>query len=963
MKKPSFKIHSTINFKILVPTIAVVLTQSLAIFLILILGVKGNSVDPSLIENFESSINVRKNYVETSMSNKWANISDFYDSFLNNTKNYLNSSGDEIDDVLSNKSLTTDLLLNQLSLFPDMIERNHVNDAFLVLDTSYSDEKEMVYLRAKNPLKSELSEIEVIYSPYKVFNAYYQMGLNLSSRVDSNVYSEINDKEFFTKTIETATKSIEMNQPPLGYWACTLNVSSNQVLTYSFPVVIESKVIGVLGIGLTEQYLRNYVADISLEGDLNFALIKRNQDASLTAFNAFIDYSLPDLACLDLNDTSFENVYSFNNEGKEYLYFEDQINVYNGNTSFQDEWFMVGVADKSLVLAGSNKLCAQAGIVLGVSSLVAIIALVFVSEMVSKPIRRVSKAINEENLTNIPSTNIAEVDALLAKVESSINENVDLHDKFSHILEDSSARMAFLEYSKAKDEISTTSNFYKMLGLENVSGAISSKDFLSAMANLKPSSEDEGAISIDLDFLLKEGTTCFRVDSRYIQFKVTPNKDGSYATLIDLTEEYEAKREVERERDHDVLTGLLSRRGFLNKVRGVFANCSNGALLMIDVDNLKLINDRYGHRYGDEYLKMIGAYFQSLSKSRPNLLAGHLSGDEFIFFFYDYAMEEEDRFLQDLQKVDQEYFLFEGSKTRVSFSAGVCRFEKGIELLEMRNRADFAMYEAKRSGKNRIVVFDDKEYEEYRKQNLLSEELNEIITKELLVYAYQPIADLRSGEVLGYEALMRPSLPGMTPLKIIEAAKRYNRLYDIEYLTFNLASKAYVASKTNKKLFINSISSQLLSDPAWEEFKSKNSAILDKVVVEIIEEDFGQGDIMAKKVVRLDGGGIDYAIDDYGTGFNNISMVLNYAPKYIKIEGSLIRGIDTDLKKQQLTRTIVSYCKVNNIQIVAEAVETYEELKFVKEVGCDYAQGYFISKPKFEIEDIPEDLKETIRKA
>lgn len=210
---------------------------------------------------------------------------------------------------------------------------------------------------------------------------------------------------------------------------------------------------------------------------------------------------------------------------------------------------------------------------------------------------------------------------------------------------------------------------------------------------------------------------------------------------------------------------------------------------------------------------------------------------------------------------------------------------------------------------------------------------------------------------------MRPTVAGMSPLKVIDAAKKYNRLYDIEYITLFNAIKKYTLSKSDKRIFINSISSQILSDVAWNEFVAENKDIFDKLVIEIIEEDFGQNDIMRKKVELLTVNNIDYAIDDYGTGFNSISMILNYSPKYIKIEGSLIRGIDKDEKKKQLTKTIVSYCKVNGIKVVAEAVETIDELKYVKEIGCDYVQGYLVSKPKFEIEDISEDLKEMIRKA
>ncbi len=960
MKKKDYKIYNTINFKIFVPPILIVLAQSIVIFVILIFEVGINTLNKSLIGNFETSVNLRKNYMETSMSSKWSNITSFYDQFISNTKSYLQNSGKSIDEVLSNKNETNSLLLSQSAIFPELIQKNHVNDSFLVLNTTYSSEKETVYLRAKNPLKSDSSEIEVIYSPYVLFDSYYDQGFSISVNVDDNKYSDISNKGFYEYPYQYM--NAHLDEDVVGYWTCTLNIASNNVLTYSLPLIYENKVIGVMGVGLTEQYLRNYMSSISKGDNLNLALISRGQNGNYSAFTQYVDYSLPDASKISLEKTNYENIYSFKNYDEEEYYYEDEINIYNGESPYGDEWFVVGISPSSVILKTSNKLAMQVSLTLGIAFLVTMIALVITSEMVSKPIRGVARTISEEGVNDIPRTKIAEVDSLSDEIQSYFRKNTELSEKINRIVEASSTKMAFLEYSKEKDEVTTTSAFYKLLKLNYTNEKVSSKEFISRLNELKIYEKTSNCI--DENMLLENNEFVFYIDSNYLQLKISLSNTGSFATLIDLTDEYLAKKEVEKERDYDILTSLLNRRGFMSRVERILNECKNGSLFMIDVDNLKLINDRYGHEFGDTYLRRIGSYLLSLTKKHKNLLAGHLSGDEFILYLYDYSSEDELKdFIEELKTIKEEFIVFKEKEIYISFSSGVCGYEKGIEIEELRNRADFAMYEAKRSGKNKVVMFDDEEYNEYKKQNLLYEELNDIISKNLISYAYQPIVDIHSGEVLGYEALMRPTVPNMSPLKVIDAAKKYNRLYDIEYLTLFNAPKKYIESKTDKKLFINSISSQILSDVAWNEFFEKNKGIADKLTIEIIEEDFGQNDIMRKKVDLLTSNNIDYAIDDYGTGFNSISMILNYSPKYVKIEGSLIRGIDKDDKKKQLTKTIVSYCKVNGIKVVAEAVETIEELKYVKEIGCDYVQGYFVSKPKFEIEDIPEDLKELIRKA
>ena len=211
---------------------------------------------------------------------------------------------------------------------------------------------------------------------------------------------------------------------------------------------------------------------------------------------------------------------------------------------------------------------------------------------------------------------------------------------------------------------------------------------------------------------------------------------------------------------------------------------------------------------------------------------------------------------------------------------------------------------------------------------------------------------------------MRPKVEEFKcPLAVIEYAKKYNKLYDIEYITIFKATEKYLKYNCNKKLFINSISSQILSDKDFDIYRQKYENIFSNIVVEIIEEDFGENGIIDRKTNIFRKYNVNYAIDDYGTGFNNIGMILDYTPRYIKLEGSLVRGIDKDSKKLQFTRSIINFCKENNILVIAESVETIEELKAVKSLGADYVQGYLVAKPNLEIKDISDEMKKLVREA
>ncbi len=176
-----------------------------------------------------------------------------------------------------------------------------------------------------------------------------------------------------------------------------------------------------------------------------------------------------------------------------------------------------------------------------------------------------------------------------------------------------------------------------------------------------------------------------------------------------------------------------------------------------------------------------------------------------------------------------------------------------------------------------------------------------------------------------------------------------------------MAPETFFSTNSDKKLFINSISSQVLNDEDLSHFVEAYKDKLDRFVVELIEEDMGQNKVIQRKIEFFNQYNITYAIDDYGTGYNNIGMILSYTPEFVKIEGSLIRNIDKDEKKQRLAKSILSYCSINHIKVVAESVETVEELKMVKDLGVDYVQGFLLAKPEFEIKDLPEEKKELLR--
>ncbi|MGN0638887.1 MAG: EAL domain-containing protein [Huintestinicola sp.] len=241
-----------------------------------------------------------------------------------------------------------------------------------------------------------------------------------------------------------------------------------------------------------------------------------------------------------------------------------------------------------------------------------------------------------------------------------------------------------------------------------------------------------------------------------------------------------------------------------------------------------------------------------------------------------------------------------------------------------------------------------------------------LIKKNLFRYCFQPIVDVHTGEIFAYEALMRTeSNINMSPLDVISTASEYNMLYDIERATMFNVIGHYSQNRERfegKKLFINSIPGHTLNDEDNLIITEKYGELMDNFVFEITEQNSVSDDELSKlKSIGGTGGNNQIAIDDYGTGHSNIVNLMRYSPQIIKIDRFLISDVDKDVNKQMFIKSTIEFARINNIKVLAEGVETSEELKTVVSFGVDYVQGYYMGKPVFEpVKAIPDEIRREI---
>ena len=460
----------------------------------------------------------------------------------------------------------------------------------------------------------------------------------------------------------------------------------------------------------------------------------------------------------------------------------------------------------------------------------------------------------------------------------------------------------------------------------------------------------------------KSGSTklyCIRIPEkgvRYVRMEVKNENWVQIGLVEDVTVSMRERLRIEHERDYDTLTGLYNRRAFKRESESIFGRrkkIRHAAFIMLDLDNLKYINDTFGHDWGDEYIRQAG---MCLEEGTPKgTLCAHISGDEFNILFYGY--ESQNAIRKEISKLKREISsriirLPNGQEFHLSISGGIAWYpEDSNSLGVMRKHADFAMYQVKKTEKGKIAEFNQDIYEEEFRDSQIRREFHRFVEEELVTYYFQPIVSAKTGEIEAYEALMRSELPILkSPDVVMKIAREEGALREIERMTLFHATQEFKELKEKNLikgdalLFVNSIASQHMDREDEEEFARRFKDLAKQLVIEITEEESLDYHALQHKKNATAFNGV-FALDDYGSGYSNEKSLLDLAPGYIKVDLSIIRDIDTDPDKQQIVENIVAYAHKRDMKIVAEGLETPEEINKVLELGVDLLQGFYIAKP------------------
>lgn len=435
---------------------------------------------------------------------------------------------------------------------------------------------------------------------------------------------------------------------------------------------------------------------------------------------------------------------------------------------------------------------------------------------------------------------------------------------------------------------------------------------------------------------------------------------GYRGTGKDITERKEAEERIRFLALHDALTGLPNRTLLLDRMdqATIYAHRSGAEVwvVFVDIDRFKVVNDTAGHKGGDRVINMIAERLQFAVRESDTV--ARLGGDEFVLIFCEHERKALNiDAIHRVMNAIAEPLRFDGHEFFLSCSVGIAVYPtNGVTSEALIEHADTAMYRAKELGKNNFKFFTAEMNVHLMERLSLEKDLRNAIERKEFFLQYQPQVNLRTGQIIGVEALVRwqhPKLGTVMPMRfisfaeemgligfigdwVLQAACRQLKLWEIAgyenlRISVNLSARQFAPNK-----LVQSISA-LLADtqisPWLLELELTEGLLMDNVeeAIEILCE--------------LQTLGVQVSIDDFGTGYSSLAYLKRFPIDVLKIDQSFIRDMVSDQRDAVIVKSIISLAHNLELRVVAEGVETREQLTYLRELDCDVIQGYFFSEP------------------
>jgi diguanylate cyclase (GGDEF)-like protein len=425
---------------------------------------------------------------------------------------------------------------------------------------------------------------------------------------------------------------------------------------------------------------------------------------------------------------------------------------------------------------------------------------------------------------------------------------------------------------------------------------------------------------------------------------------------------FESHQRLRALAENDSLTGLANRYYFDESLRGAILRARRHneqlALLFLDLDNFKFINDGLGHTIGDQVLKEVAT--RLLQVVRAGDIVCRLGGDEFAILAHNFDSLEAinqlaQRVLDDLRRP----ILVGSFENSISSSIGIATYpEAGETAVDLLKAADMAMYRAKQDGRNNFQFFSSKMQAQLQERVRLEKELRALIPTDHFILFYQPIVDAHTFEICGAEGLIRwdhPERGILPPSEFITLAEEIGLISEIDKKSrFNacrqLANwRAHGLVDDNFNMKFNVCAQLLTDDDLYQGIiddlattgvpgRCVSLEITESILIENLER-------TAKSLKKIQDYGVEIAVDDFGTGYSSMAYLKELPARTLKIDRKFVQGIPDNAADCRILRAMIVFAKSLDLTVVVEGVETREQARVCRDYGADLLQGYLFSKP------------------
>ena len=948
--------------RILILILLAVLVQLLTYLAVLIFGGEFRDLEEHSYRAIAEKAEGSSAYIRSELREKSVIVQEYAEQLDSAVAEVLEEHGASASQVRTDRELNDRIIESSAELVSGLLRRAGADEAYLILDADGLDADEdgdfsgaVLYLQAAD---SELSQ---------------------------------ENYDFYERALETARENSALTPSELGCWSRSSTAASGSApgIKYSLPLIAEDgTVYGVLGIGLAGNTVLAglparesdcYVLGYSDSGE-SYDILAHSGSSYRTLLGSAgtlsVSGRVEDGVCRFAMATDAELLGSV-----------QDMELYEQNSPYAGErWALIFVADRADALHSLLFLRQMLTVSVVLSLFAAMIVAIPGCGVIIKPLSSLSKLIKSKRKYNevirFQPSNIYEIDDITDAI-TQLQINVqEFSSQVSKMISVADVGLGTFMYDRTDDTVFVGQSLIKVLKLNLPQGediTISRQEFLGSIENPEVRSLIAAGLGMGGGEVQGDRSEVYRISQPdgglfWMRLGYTYSLNTAIGIVQDITDTMIEKSRIEYERDHDNLTGLLNRQAYSRRLEELFRDSDAmkiAAIVMIDLDNLKYVNDTYGHSFGDDYIKTTATVLKKF-KEYGGIVA-RLSGDEFNVCLPGFSNREDARrIIADIRAelLQSNCLLADGTRYNIGASMGVSWYPDDADSRELLMKyADFAMYTVKHSSKGGIADFDSDAYAAASANLTDLEELDHIIEESRVRYAFQSIVSAKTGEIYGYEALMRvQSEIFRSPPELLNIAKTSARLHEIERLTWtrSLADFQVLADagrvEKDAHLFVNSIANHKLDDEVVAALENSYPQLLERIVIEILENESADEESIAHKRQVVYGWGGQFALDDYGTGYNSEYALLSLQPNIIKIDRSIISNCDRDTARHMIIENLVKLARAKGILVLAEGVETEEELKTVIFCGVDFLQGYYLAKPTFDPKPIDPKLADTIRR-